>query len=49
MVLAINKIVYYCKSTFDAILNETQFLLHGNQGTFAEVQTLNPIFDDFQA
>ena len=46
-ILDINKILYFCKSTSDAITNETRFL--ATKGMFAEVQTLNPIFDDFQA
>ena len=28
----INKILYSCKSTFDSIMNETQFLVHGHHG-----------------
>ena len=31
-VLDINKVLYCCKSTFDAIVNETRFLLHGHHG-----------------
>ena len=31
-VLYINKILYSCKSTFDAIMNELRFLLHGHLG-----------------
>ena len=46
-VLDVNKVLYSYKSTFDAITNETRFL--ATKGMFAEVQTLNPIFDDFQA
>ena len=31
-VLNINKILYSCKRTFDAIMNETRLLLHGHHG-----------------
>ena len=43
----INKILYFCKSTFDASMNETRFLWH-DRYEHTEVQMLNPIFDDFQ-
>ena len=48
-VLDINKTGYFCKSTFDGILNETWLLLHGQHGHASKVQRLNPIFDNFQA
>ena len=31
-VVNINKIHYACKSTFDAIMNVTRFILHGQHG-----------------
>ena len=44
-VLDVNKILYSCKSTFDAIMSETRFLSMATTDTLAEVQTL----DDFKA
>ena len=46
-VLDINKIFLSRKSTFNAIMNETRFLLHGHHA-YRSVDA-EPNFDDFQA
>ena len=45
--LGINKILYSSKSTLDAIMNETRFLLMATTGTLADSESF--FFDDFQA
>ena len=42
--LDINKILYSCKITFDVIMNETRFLLHGHHGHACRSPDAEPNF-----
>ena len=44
MVWYINKLLYSLKSTFNAIMNETRVLLHGQQGHACESPDAEPVF-----
>ena len=47
MVLNINKVLYFCKSTFVALMNENRFSLHGQHGHACRTADAEPNFCRF--